>query len=68
MAKMKSAMPARKVTAATLGAAVTGLIIWGLNKYAGAGIETEVASMFETVVVGVLAYLVPPSAKEQIVP
>ena len=66
MAKMESAAPARKVGVAALGAAVTTILVWLLNDYADAEITQTVAGAITTVVVFSLAYLVPPSGRDQV--
>ena len=66
MAKMQSAAPARKVTAAALGAAVTTIIVWVLNEHAEAEITLAISGAITTVVAFFLGYLVPPSRRDQV--
>ncbi len=72
MAKMKSRVPARKVTAATIGAAVVGIVIWYLNTRIYADLPDQkipegIAALIETVVVAALGYFVPASPNDQVV-
>ena len=71
MARMQSAMPARKVTAATLAAALATILVWVLNSFvlsAARQIGPEVAGAITTVLVALTGYFTPPAAQDQVVP
>ena len=71
MARMQSAMPARKVTAATLAAALATILVWVLNSFvlsAAQQIGPEVAGAITTVLVALAGYFTPPAAQDQVVP
>ena len=70
MARMQSAVPTRKVTAATGAAAASAVIVWVLNTFVLSNaqqIDTTMASSISTLLVAVVGYLVPPSARDQVV-
>jgi hypothetical protein len=48
-----------KVLASTLGGAITVILVWLLNTYAGADVPPEVAQSFTVIVTAVIAYAVP---------
>ena len=52
-------MPEKKVTAATLAAAVTTIVVWLLRVFAHIEVPAEVALAISTVAVGVAGYLAP---------
>ena len=71
MARMQSAMPARKVTAATLAAALATILVWVLNSFVLSTeqqIGPEVAGAITTVLVALAGYFTPPAAQDQVVP
>jgi hypothetical protein len=71
MARMQSAMPARKVTAATLAAALATILVWVLNSFvlsAAQQISPEVAGAITTLLVALAGYFTPPAAQDQVVP
>lgn len=71
MARMQSAKPARKVTAATLAAALATILVWVLNTFvlsAAQQISPEVAGAITTVLVALAGYFTPPAAEDQVVP
>ncbi|HEY7483139.1 MAG TPA: hypothetical protein VH912_01635 [Streptosporangiaceae bacterium] len=55
----KRVAPEKKVTAATLAAAVTTIVIWILRTFAHIDIPAEVAVAISTVVVAVAGYMAP---------
>ena len=70
MARMQSAMPARKVTAATLAAALATILVWVLNTFVlspAQQIGPEVAGAITTVLVALAGYFTPPAAGDQVV-
>ncbi|MGE5761081.1 MAG: hypothetical protein ACM37V_12075 [Gemmatimonadota bacterium] len=71
MARMQSAKPARKVTAATLAAALATILVWVLNTFVLSPpqqIGPEVAGSITTVLVALAGYFTPPAAEDQVVP
>jgi hypothetical protein len=70
MARMQSKRPAAKVTAATLAAALTTVVVWVLNTFVlpeAQQITETVAGSFTTVVVALVGYFTPPSQMDQVV-
>ncbi len=71
MARMQSAKPARKVTAATLAAALATILVWVLNTFVLSPMQQigpEVAGAITTVLVALTGYFTPPAAEDQVVP
>jgi hypothetical protein len=70
MARMRTAAPARKVTAATMAAALATVLVWALNTFAlpeAQHITETVAGAITTLLVGLVGYFTPPSPNDQIV-
>lgn len=66
--KMKTGVPTQKVTASTLGAALTQVIIWGLENVMVVGdMPDQVEMALTTVVVFLLGYFTPPAQRDEIV-
>jgi hypothetical protein len=65
MAKMQSLVPAQKVTVGVLAGSITTIIIWALKSVIV--IPGEVAAAITTVLTFAASYLVPPSARDQVV-
>lgn len=59
-----SATPTTKVTAGTIMGAVTTLVIWGLESFAGVEVDPQAAAAIATLAFAVTAYLVPDWAPE----
>jgi uncharacterized membrane protein len=51
--------PEKKVTAATLAAAIVTIVIWILRTFADVDVPAEVAVAISTVVVAIAAYFAP---------
>ena len=67
MAKMQSLKPARKVSVAAVVGAVTSLLLWIIESAAGVKIPSYIATSIMTIVSFIVAWLVPPSADDQVV-
>ena len=57
-------MPRNKVIGATLGSAIAGLLISGLNRYFEMDIGPEEAVSITTIVTFIVGWLVPPGRDE----
>ena len=66
MAKMASAVPARKVWVGSLVGAATAVLVWALG-LAGAKIPSEIAVSISTLLTGIVSYFVQPAETDQIV-
>jgi hypothetical protein len=64
-------VPTRKVFTGGLAGAITLIVIWILNNFdllpGGRDVPGEVAAAVTTITAFVLSYIVPPSARDQIV-
>jgi hypothetical protein len=60
-------MPEKKVTAATLGAAVTTIVVWILRTFLDIDIPIEVASAMSIVVVAIAGYFAPHTHRPDLV-
>lgn len=49
-------MPTRKVTAATIGSALAGILAWALKEFAVVDVPLEVALFFSTIGTAVAGY------------
>lgn len=67
MTRMNTLFPTRKVMAGTLAAALTTLIIYGLETGFGLQIPVTVSGAITTVLTFLTAYFIPPSEIDQIV-
>lgn len=56
--------PAKKVASGGIGGALSFLVVWGLNKYADAGIDGEAGTAIGVVVTFVVSYFTPAAAGE----
>ena len=61
-------LPEKKVTAATLAAAVVTIVVWILHSAAHVDIPPEVAAALATVLVGVAGYLAPHTHRPDLAP
>ena len=68
-AKMSSSQPARKITVAALGGAITTVLLFVLpvEKWIGKEITPGIEAAFTTIIIFIVGYLIPPSSKDQIV-
>ncbi len=68
--RMSSGRPAQKVWAATIGAAVSTIIIWILNTFVlkGTPIPPEVTGAITVIITFLAGYITPPAAQDQIIP
>lgn len=66
--KQAKAAPTKKVTIGGLAGALSAILVWALNQYAGAQIPGEIGSAITTVFTFVVAYLVPPAPSDNVVP
>ena len=64
MAKSKTALPVQKVTAVALAGAITTLVAWGLDEFAGKKITPPAEGALITVITFAAGYLTPPGAEE----
>lgn len=69
MARMQNAQPARKVIGGTLAAALTTIVVWGVN---ASGVMTDpipahISGALTTVLTFLVGYYLPPSENDQIV-
>ena len=71
MAKMSSALPARKVAAATVAAGVATILVWILNTFLFHSpeqkIDQTIAGSITTVLVGIAGYFTPSSSDDRVV-
>jgi hypothetical protein len=67
MAKMQSLKPARKVSVAALVGAATSLVLWIIESAAGVKVPSYIATSIMTILSFIVAWLVPPSADDQVV-
>ena len=70
MIRMNSNVPARKVTAAALAAAVTQVLIWsvaGQNGLRPMEVPPEVVTAITTIMAFAFGYLMPPSKNDLVV-
>lgn len=63
--------PSTKISAASIGGALTAIVLWGVNHFTGVDVPPEVAAAITTVVAFLLGYFIPetnpaPSAVEAI--
>jgi uncharacterized membrane protein YjjP (DUF1212 family) len=61
-------LPEKKVTAATLAAAITTIVVWILHSAAHVDIPPEVSAAIATVLVGVAGYLAPHTNRPDLAP
>ena len=68
--RMENNVPARKVMASTIGAALTTLLIFAYDRWAGSGdpLPVHVMGALNVIVVFLAGYFVPPSPNDGIVP
>lgn len=52
-------LPTRKVGSSAIGGAVASVVIWIITTYTGAELSPEVAAAITTIVMALVAYLVP---------
>lgn len=64
--RMTTAIPARKVMGGSLGAAISSLVIWGLQSLFTIEIPLPVHGAITVIVTFAVGYLVPPSERDQI--
>lgn len=69
MARMITAMPARKVVGGSLAAAIATIVVWVVNSFVlkDNPLPPHVAGAILTVVTFVVGYYVPPASQDQIV-
>ena len=65
-ARMNTRYPTRKLQYGVMTAAIVTIVIWILNRN-GAQIPPEIANAILTIASAIVAYLVPPSADDQVV-
>lgn len=67
--RMTTPNPTRKVVASTVGAALTTILIYVIERYSGHAdpIPQHVTGALQVVVVFAFGYLVPPAARDTIV-
>ncbi len=61
-------MPEKKVTAATVAAAVVTILVWILRTFADIDIPAEVAVALSTVAVGIAGYFAPHTHRPDLAP
>jgi hypothetical protein len=61
-------VPEKKVTTATVAAAVVTIVIWLLQTFADVDIPPEVALAISTVVVAIAGYLAPHTDRPDLAP
>ncbi len=66
MAKMITNRPARKVTASSLGSALSVVAVWALSEFGDIEMPVEVNLAFSALVTFLVGYFVPPSASDQV--
>ncbi len=66
MPRMTSNIPARKVMAGSVGAAVGTIAIWLLTETTGLTLPPTVEAALLTVIVFAVGYVVPPSANDTV--
>jgi hypothetical protein len=66
MAKMATLVPAQKVSAAALVGALTTIVFTIIEKAANTQVPSYLATSIMTVVSFLVAYLVPPAARDQV--
>lgn len=64
MAKSKTIWPVQKVTAVALAGAITTLVAWGLDEFAGRKITPPAEGALITVITFLAGYLTPPGEGE----
>jgi hypothetical protein len=64
MAKSKTIWPVQKITAVALAGAITTLIAWGLDEFAGKKITPAAEGALITIITVLAGYLTPPGAGE----
>lgn len=52
-------MKGKKFSAQVIGMALAGVLVWALNKYANAGIPSEIAVAFGTLAHAAVSKLIP---------
>ncbi len=70
MAESDRKMPTRKVTAGSLGGAITTLLVWVLNTFVFSvehQITGEIAAAFTTIISFIVGYFVPPGQGDVLV-
>lgn len=66
MTRMMTNMPARKVTASSLGSALSVLALWGLEEFGGITMPAKVEWAFVLSVTFLVGYFVPPAQRDQV--
>ena len=59
--------PTTKVIGGTLGAAISTLLIWGLNEGAGMTIDESVKVAITTILTFAAGYMIPPAPQDNVV-
>lgn len=65
--RMQSNLPANKVTAAALAAAVVEILLWLNTSYGGPQIPTGVTSSLTVIVTLLAGYFMPPGRSDRVV-
>lgn len=68
MAQMQSAKPARKVWVGSLVGSFVTVLVWIIETAAHITIPSAIAVAIATVLTGIISYIVPPAAADQVVP
>lgn len=68
MARMITNRPACKVTASSVGSAISVLAVWALAELAKVEVPAGVESAFVLLVTFLVGYYVPPSPQDQVIP
>lgn len=69
--RQDSNAPTRKVMAGTLAGALSAVVVWAVNTFhllpGGTQVPGEIASSLTTILGFIVAYMVPPSAADNVV-
>lgn len=66
MARMTTPIPARKVMAGSLGAAVATILIYGIETYIDVALPETVTAAVNVIVVFLFGYFVPPALRDSV--
>jgi hypothetical protein len=66
MARMTSPLPARKVMAGSLGAAVATILIYGIETFLEGPLPAPVTAAANVIIVFLFGYFVPPALRDTV--
>jgi len=58
-------IPTRKVGSSAIGGALATIVIWAINTYSGVEMPPEIAAAITTIIVALIAYLVPDASTQE---